>query len=319
MFVKDYKTDDRAVDERRKKYTETTETFYNLITDFYEYGWGQSFHFAPKWKSETFDQAILRYEYWFAAQLGDVKGKRVLDVGCGIGGPMRSIWRYTQAKITGVNITKEHIQRATRYNRMAGCDQDCDFIQCDFNKISVPNNTFDAIYDFEATLHSTDRLRTFTELYRVLKPGGRIISAQYCLLKDYDEKNPEHRDIIRRIDNTNGCYCAGNTVESTTKAWVGAGFKILKAFDAFDAQGDVPFHEVFVSKTGGRFFGTRAGLFVTTTALQIGEALKVLPKGTTQVQEMLVGAAQSFTEAGERKLITPGYVFICEKPLDASA
>ncbi len=312
-FVRDYKSDDKANDARRNKYKQTTETFYNLITDFYEYGWGQSFHFAPKWASESFEHAILRYEYWFAAQLGDVKGKKVLDVGCGIGGPMRSVWKYTQAKITGVNITKEHIQRATRYNARDGV-KDCDFLLCDFNDIKVPDNHFDAIYDFEATLHSTDRLRTFKELFRVLKPGGRIISAQYCLLKDYDEKNEYHRDIIRRIDNTNGCYCAGNTVESTTKAFENAGFKIERAFDAFAEQGEVPFHEVFVSKTGGRFFGTRAGRLVTTTALKVGEALKVLPKGTVEVQNMLIGAAESFTEAGERKLITPGYVFICTKP-----
>jgi len=312
-FVNDYKSDDKALDIRRSKYTKTTETFYNLITDFYEYGWGQSFHFAPKWQSETFENAILRYEYWFAAQLGVGKGAKVLDVGCGIGGPMRSVWKYTQAKITGVNITKEHIQRAKRYNARDGI-KDCDFILADFNQIpGVPDNTFDAIYDFEALLHSTDRLRTCTELCRVLKPGGKFITAQYCLLKDYSEKNPLHRDIIRRIDNTNGCYCEGNTIEKTTKAIEGAGFKIIKAFDAFEEQGDVPFHEVFVSKTGGRFFGTRAGRFITTNALKLGEGLKILPKGTVEVQNMLIGAAESFTEAGELKLITPGYVYICTK------
>jgi sterol 24-C-methyltransferase len=311
-FVKDYKSDDKSNDARRAKYTATTETFYNLITDFYEYGWGQSFHFSPMYVGETFEAATTRYEHWFASQLGDVRGKKVLDVGCGIGGPMRKIARFAGCNIVGVNITAEHIQRATRYNQREGV-KNCEFIRADFNKIPVPDNTFDAIYDFEATLHSTDRLRTFTELYRVLKPGGRIVSAQYCLLKDYDEKNEQHRDIIRRIDNTNGCYCAGNTVDSTTKAFEGAGFKIIRAFDAFEEQGVVPFHEVFVSKTGGRFFGTRAGRLVTTTALQVGESLRVLPRGTVQVQEMLIGAAESFTEAGEQKLITPGYVYICTK------
>lgn len=226
---------------------------------------------------------------------------------------MRTIWRYTQARITGVNITREHIQRARRYNAQAGV-RDCDFLLNDFNSIDVSDNTFDAIYDFEATLHSTDRKRTFTELYRVLKPGCRLVSAQYCLLDAYDDKNPEHRAIIREIDNTNGCYCAGNTVASTTKAFQDAGFKIIRAFDAFEEMGDVPFHEVFVSKTGGRFFGTRAGRLFTKVALQVGEFLRILPAGTVKVQEMLIGAAESFTEAGKRKLITPGYVFICEKP-----
>jgi sterol 24-C-methyltransferase len=297
----------------RAVYTKTTETFYNLITDFYEYGWGQSFHFGPKWASETFEQGIKRYEHWFASQIGAKKGMRILDVGCGIGGPLREIWRFSQATITGVNITKEHIQRAIRYNARDSVTG-CDFIQADFNEIPVPDNTFEGAYDMEATLHSTDRARTFKELFRVLKPGAKLVSAQYCLLDAYNDKDETHREIIRQIDNFNGCYCHGNTVASTAKAFTDAGFKIIMSEDVFDTMGSIPFHSVFVDKTGGRFFGTKLGRAVTTTFLKIGEAIRLLPKGTVEVQNMLIGAADSFTEAGNRKLLTPGYVFLVEKP-----
>lgn len=312
-FIKDFKTGDVDKDGKRKdKYTKTTETFYNLITDFYEYGWGQSFHFAPRWQSETFEQSIYRYEHWVAAKLELKPTMKVLDVGCGIGGPMRAVSRFSQANIVGVNITQEHIERATRYNAKAGIKK-CEFIRSDFNSIPVADQTFDAIYDFEATLHSTDRKKTFTELNRVLKKGGKIVTLQYCLLSAYDDKNATHRDIIRRVDNTNGCYCAGNTVATTNKAFEEAGFKILESFDAFETLGDVPFHQVFTSVSGGRFAGTKVGRMFTKGFVWLGEKLMLMPKGTYEVQEMLVGAADSFTEAGNAKLLTPGYVYVLQK------
>ncbi|CAN0539371.1 unnamed protein product, partial [Scytosiphon promiscuus] len=44
-------------------------SFYNLVTDFYEYGWGQSFHFAPRQKNETFRESIRRAEYVLASRI----------------------------------------------------------------------------------------------------------------------------------------------------------------------------------------------------------------------------------------------------------
>lgn len=44
-------------------------SFYNLVTDFYEYGWGQSFHFAPRQKDETFRESIRRAEYVLASRI----------------------------------------------------------------------------------------------------------------------------------------------------------------------------------------------------------------------------------------------------------
>lgn len=80
--------------------------YYELATMFYEWGWGQSFHFAYQLKHESFQTAIARHEYFLAGRLGVSAGAKILDVGCGIGGPMRNICRFTRASVTGVTLNE---------------------------------------------------------------------------------------------------------------------------------------------------------------------------------------------------------------------
>eukprot|EP00466_Bigelowiella_natans_P014819 jgi/Bigna1/66661/fgenesh1_pg.2_\ len=51
---------------------EYTNMYYDLATDFYEYGWGQSFHFATMFEGESFHEHIRRHEYYLASKL-DIK------------------------------------------------------------------------------------------------------------------------------------------------------------------------------------------------------------------------------------------------------
>ncbi|XP_066339861.1 cycloartenol-C-24-methyltransferase 1-like isoform X1 [Miscanthus floridulus] len=76
---------------RKSNYAHMANTYYDLITKFVELMWGQSFHFAPRWHGETLGESIKRFEHFIALQLGLKKGMKVLDVGCGIGGPLRSV------------------------------------------------------------------------------------------------------------------------------------------------------------------------------------------------------------------------------------
>ena len=57
---------------------------------------GQSFHFATRYKTESFHESILRHEYFLASHLNVKPGEKVLDVGCGVGGPLRNIARFTK-------------------------------------------------------------------------------------------------------------------------------------------------------------------------------------------------------------------------------
>lgn len=81
-----------------------TDLYYDLATDFYIYGWGQSFHFAPRLKGEGLKASIARLEHFMALKGNITSDKKVLDMGCGVGGPMRCIAKLTGADVTGITI-----------------------------------------------------------------------------------------------------------------------------------------------------------------------------------------------------------------------
>ena len=67
------------------------DKFYSLVTDLYEWGWGQSFHFARKLPNKDWAASEAAHETWAAATIRLGPGKTALDVGCGVGGPMRTV------------------------------------------------------------------------------------------------------------------------------------------------------------------------------------------------------------------------------------
>ena len=54
--------DGKGVGSRILSTPDFVNKFYSLITDFYEYGWGESFHFAAREKGESFENSIIRQE-----------------------------------------------------------------------------------------------------------------------------------------------------------------------------------------------------------------------------------------------------------------
>jgi len=54
--------DGKGVGERILSTPDFVNKFYSLITDFYEYGWGESFHFAAREIGESFEASIIRQE-----------------------------------------------------------------------------------------------------------------------------------------------------------------------------------------------------------------------------------------------------------------
>lgn len=66
--------------------------------------------------------------------------------------------------------------------------------------MSFPEASFDAVYAIEATVHAPSLEGVYSQIFKVLKPGGTFGVYEWCLTDNYDPKNQEHRKICRGIE-----------------------------------------------------------------------------------------------------------------------
>ena len=166
----DLHSDDKTgVEGRNEDYTTLVDSYYDLATEFYEWGWGTSFHFATRFRDENFRQSILRHEYYLAGKLRVPQGAKILDCGCGVGGPARNIHRFTGTEVTAVTLNQFQVDRGNVLCRREGCSDMVKLVQADFMKLPFPDNSFDGVFAIESTCHAPDRTGTVTN-----RAGGTV-------------------------------------------------------------------------------------------------------------------------------------------------
>lgn len=67
-----------ALKNRRENAKDLATNFYSLVTDFYEYGYGHSFHFAPIYDGKTLAECVAVYEQTVAKLLHAKPGMKIL-------------------------------------------------------------------------------------------------------------------------------------------------------------------------------------------------------------------------------------------------
>ena len=174
--------------------------FYNVATDFYLWGWGPCFHFQNRLPHEqSMDAAIDRglEKLVWATQLQP--GKKAIDLGCGVAGPLCKIATLSNADVTGVTLNPYQVELGNERIKQNGLQVRCRVVQADFLKLPFPDNKFDVAYDLEASPHATDPLAFYREAFRVLRPGGRLWTKQWVLTDKYDSGNPDHQRWVEAI------------------------------------------------------------------------------------------------------------------------
>ena len=294
--------------EEGAKDVSVAEKYYDLVTDFFEIGWGRCFHYAPQAKGENYHEAILKHELNLAKALGLKPGMKVLDAGCGVGGPMINIAKATGCSIDGITICEYQIGKGRKYVEEEGLSDRCKFIHEDFMGTKFPDNSYDAIFAIETTCHAPDKTVCFTEMNRILKPGALFGGYEWCITDKYDKNNPEHREIIDLIEHGAQVQKLA-TFEEVQQSLKNAGFEVLDARDVC---------------TEGRSWGSilqkrwrhkKPVRKLTDFILSISEKLGRVPKGSTQVALYLGTCIEPFIKAEKLGIFTPMYHFLARKPL----
>jgi len=298
---------DRKQNLEGPKDTDMVNSYYNLATDFYEYGWGTSFHFAHTLENESHDDSILRHEHRLSDSLGITRGSQVLDVGCGVGGPARAIANYSGAFVTGITINQYQVDRAKMHTEKAGLTKLVTVVQGDFTQMSFPAATFDFAYAIEATCHAPELADVYGEVFRVLKPGGRFASYEWLLAGGHNATDPLHQKVARNIEYGSGLPPL-RTIQQVLDTAAKVGFVVESQVDlAQDHKGTRPWYY--------RMDMSWISYYITHISVTVMEFLGLAPEGTVATHSALLRAADGLVAGGKLNTFTPMHLVVMKKPL----
>ena len=193
------------------------------------FGWGESLHFAPLSPRERLEESKVRHQRLMIATLELEEGMTVVDVGCGMGGPMRRVVQEAGVKVVGVNSNEIQLEQAKTLNAAAGIGQMVDYLACSFMDMSaIADNTFDRGYAFESTCHAPDKAGAFAEIYRVLKPGALFWGQEMCLTDQFNPHDNQHQSIKKELMRGIALKEIA-TMPEVNRALETAGFQVIEA------------------------------------------------------------------------------------------
>ena len=312
----------RAEDDGGTGYdhTETVKEYYDLCSEFMLFGWGESLHFAPLSPRESLEDSKIRHQRLMIDKLELREGMTVIDIGCGIGGPMRRVARESGVKIVGLNNNETQLDKAKSLNAEAGLDHLTDYLACSFmNMGTVEDGTFDRGYAIESTCHAPDKAGAFTEIYRVLKPGALFWGQEMCMTDEFDSEDDRHRaikqDLMRGIALKDIA-----TMGEVNLALEAAGFQVVEGRDhAVEEDGPTtPWYQPMETRGGTLdkvMRRTPLGRKLIIGASMLAEAAGAFPKGSADVVGLMDRTAKAYVAGGKAGIFTPLYCFLARKPL----
>jgi ubiquinone/menaquinone biosynthesis C-methylase UbiE len=157
------------------------------------------------------------------------RGDRVLDVGCG---PGRLAMVFAErvapdGSVDGIDASPQMINRAITQARKRGVS--ANFRLAYAQQLPFPDATFDALSCTLALHHvaEDDHLTAVKEMYRVLKPGGRILIAEFHKSRWHPHPGPKWlrhstEDMLdKALDLVNAAGFTGAATSSTNLGWLG--------------------------------------------------------------------------------------------------
>ncbi|WP_063759899.1 class I SAM-dependent methyltransferase [Streptomyces sclerotialus] len=128
---------------------------------------------------ELANQAMTRQTDRYIGLLRPRAGQRVLDIGCGTGGPAVRLARSSGAQVTGITVSGCQATTATELALSTGLHGQVSFDHGDAMQLPYSADSFDAALAIDSLCHMNDRPRALREAYRVLRPGGLLLLTEF--------------------------------------------------------------------------------------------------------------------------------------------
>ncbi len=155
-----------------------------------------------------------------------VEGETVLDLGSGGGFDcfLASNKVGQTGKVIGVDMTPEMLEKA-RKNAEKGGYRNVEFRLGEIENLPAADNSVDAIISNCVINLSPDKKQVFSEAFRVLKPGGRLMISDIVLLKELPDF------ILNSVTAYSGCISGAMLKDAYLEMIKEAGFQNVKILD----------------------------------------------------------------------------------------
>lgn len=149
--------------------------------------------------------------------------QNVLDVGCGVGGAAVYLARTYGCYVYGIDLSVNMILTALEQAAAHGNGDKISFEVSDATKRDLPDESYDAVFSRDVLIHVTDKPALFERLFKVLKPGGRLVITDYC--RQAGDLSEEFEFYVAKREYTL------NTIDEYQKMLADAGFVDIVAED----------------------------------------------------------------------------------------
>ncbi|MDE0210210.1 MAG: class I SAM-dependent methyltransferase [Boseongicola sp.] len=300
-------------------HVETVREYYDLCSEFMVFGWSEALHFSPLALGESLEESQIRHQQMMIGKLQLQEGMTIVDVGCGVGGPMRRVVQEAGVRVVGVNSSEIQLEKAKSLIAEAGIERMADCIACSFMDMGgIEDETFDRGYAIESTCHAPDKAGAFAEIYRVLKPGALFWGQEMCLTDKFNPDDAGHQTVKRHLQHGIALNEIA-TMDEVKRALEVAGFLVEELEDLAVEEGDtvIPWYRPMERRHGilsTALSRTPLGRKAAIAASKLAEALGAFPKGSADVVRFMDRTADAYVAGGRTGIFTPLCCFLARKP-----
>lgn len=188
------------------------------------------------WKDnpQTIDQACAALARLVATEARLGPDDVVVDVGCGFG-DQDFLWadEFGPKRITGVNISAKQVATATTRAAELGLSDTVEYVHGSASDLPQSDESVTKVTALESALHFPSRSRFFDEAFRVLTPGGRLVTADVVPLANEQVSSSASRSrLLRKVVHAIFTTARQNhtNAEEYREALIAAGFKDVRVY-----------------------------------------------------------------------------------------